>query len=119
MSIVNTIPFRDLMIVSVLGQTSTTTVFDANAPKLQVLDVWTIQRAVGESSDTLSVDNGTDADAITDLMLVDETAADKEILRALTIDDDHATIVEGGTLRVRWNAGDSDADVFILCQLLH
>lgn len=117
MSIVNTIPFRDLMIVHVTGQTATTVIFNAESPALRVLDAWCVQRAAGEASDTLSIDDGTTA--ITDLMVVDNTKADKIITRALSIDDATNVLAKGGTLRAVWNVGNSDADVFVLCQLLH
>ncbi len=117
MSIVNTIPYRDLMIVHVTGATATTVIFNAESPRLRVLDAWCRQRAAGESSDTISIDNGTTA--ITDLMVVDNTKGEKILTRALSVDDGTATLEKGGTLRAVWNVGNSDADVFILCQLLH
>ncbi len=115
MSIVNTIPFRDLMIISVLGQTSDTTIFDANSPRLQVLNVWCVQRAAGAASDTLSVDDGTTD--ITDVM--DVNKSDKVITRAATINTTKSLLVKGSTLAVTWDVGNSDSDVYILCALLH
>ncbi len=114
MAIANTIPYRDLMILSVLGQTSDTTIFDANSPHLRVLNVWCIQRAAGAASDTISVDDGTDD--ISDVM--DVNKADKIITRAAEIDDAKGELAEGSTLAVTWDVGNSDSDVFILCQLL-
>lgn len=114
MGIVNTTSARNLMLISVLGQTSDTTIFDSNSPRLRVLNVWCIQRANGAASDTLSVDDG--SDAITDVMDVNKTA--KTITRAAKIDTTKSLLAEGDTLEVTWDNGNSDSDVFILCQLL-
>lgn len=115
MTIANTLPFRDLMIVSLIGQTATAKIFDADSPRLKVLDVWCIQRAAGAASDTLSVDDGTSD--ITDVM--DLNKAIKVVTRAAKIDTAKNVLVKGSTLQVTWDVGNSDADVYVLCQLLH
>lgn len=114
MSIVNTIPFRDLMIVSVVGQTTTQTIFNAESPRLKVLDAWCVKTAGAGAGDTVTIDDGTTA--ITDAM--DCNVADKLIVRAASIDDATAVLEEGGTLRAVF-ASAAPADVFVLCQLLH
>ncbi len=114
MGIVNTIPFRDLMVVSVLGQTTTQTIFNANSPRLKILDAWYINHASADgSADKIKLTDGTN-DITDDLVL---TTGDKIISRPTTIDDAYNTLEEGDTLKAVFTSA-APADVFILCQLL-
>ena len=93
------------------GNSATQVIFNAESPKLRVLDVWA--KAVGGAggaSDTALVDDGTTA--ITDA--IDMNVADNVIVRAATIDDAKEDIAENGTLRVI-RASAAVCDVYILC----
>ena len=72
-----------------------------------VVDVWCVATNTGNASDTITVQNG--ASAITDAM--DLNVADTTVVRPATIDDAQQTVTT--TLRVA-NAGDANADVYIL-----
>lgn len=114
MSIVNTLPFRNLAVVqSALGGTVSTTIFNADSPHCRVLDAWCVNNGTGGAADTVTVDDGTTA--ITDAM--DMNVADKLLVRAGSIDDATALLQKGSTLRAT-HASASPTDTFILITIL-
>jgi hypothetical protein len=64
--------------------------------KVRVIDVWSVNLAIGTTSDTVQVLNSTNA--ITNAM--DISGADTSLVRAGTIDDAYHEIAASGTLRV-------------------
>ncbi len=114
MSIANTLPFRNLMVVhGALGGTASTTIFNADSPHCRILDVWCVANAAGATGDTVTVDDGTTA--ITDA--IDMEVSDKVVVRASTIDDAKSVLVKGSTLRAT-HASASPSDTFVLIAIL-
>lgn len=77
---------------------------------LRVLDAWCVATAAGDTSDTVTVGDGTTA--ITDAM--DLNVVDTTVVRAGTINDAVHNIAKGGTLEIA-TASAAVALVYVLC----
>jgi len=74
--------------------------------KTRILDVWTVNLAIGTTSDTITITDG--STDITDA--IDISGADKTVARAGTIDNAVHEIAAAGTLRVtETDGGGSDS----------
>ena len=80
--------------------------------KTRVIDAWLILRGTGVATTTLTVKNG--ATAITNAMAA--SGADKDLVRAASIDDAQHEIAAAGTLRVTSATGvtQPDATVYVV-----
>lgn len=103
------IPF--VINAKISNQAAAVAIYTANAPfKFQVIDAWSVNMSA--DGGTWKLDNG--ANDLTSAITV--AASDKDIDRAVDMDDDYATIASGGSLRiVPDGAGKLDAYIYISC----